>query len=109
MNGKVDDTIKASNMIRTNDRTYDTTGKGVLTQVFVDNTKKEITIAELGPVDQHVIAALVALGYIAGVREFEGTKNYLFLAAYDGTGSHMGIKTRSGSRGWKRPRSHTCR
>ena len=36
-------------------------------------------------------------GYIAGVREFEGTKNYLFLAAYDGTGSHMGIKTFPGA------------
>ena len=36
-------------------------------------------------------------GYLAGVREFEGTKNYLFLAAYDGTGSHMGIKTYPGA------------
>ena len=215
VDGKVDDTIKASNMIRTNDRTYDTTGKGVLTQVFVDNTKKEITIvsintflakatadfnekkgtlsvevyapnlnptpktieaeevpgiegyksgdymlvnwAELGSgsstngkyeivavstpetqsevkitkyseesyvvtggtqydyakngiyeneLDQYATGSLKdhsyilyfdQYGYIAGVREFEGTKNYLFLAAYDGTGSHMGIKTFPGA------------
>ena len=215
VDGKVDDTIKASNMIRTNDRTYDTTGKGVLTQVFVDNTKKEITIvsintflakatadynakkgtlsvevyapdqnpttktieveevpgiedykkddyflvnwAEIGndsgingkyeivavsdpetqsdvkitkyseesyvvtggtqydyakngiyenELDQYATGSLKdhsyilyfdQYGYIAGVREFEGTKNYLFLAAYDGTGSHMGIKTFPGA------------
>ena len=215
VNGKVDDTIKASNMIRTNDRTYATTGKGVLTQVFVDNAKKEITIvsidtylakatadfnekkgtlnvevyapdlnpttktieleevpgiediksgdymlvnwAELGSgsgvngkydivavstpetqsevkiskyseesyvvtggtqydygkhgiyenelgayttgslKDHSYILYFDQYGYIAGVREFEGTKNYLFLAAYDGTGSHMGIKTFPGA------------
>ncbi len=215
VNGKVDDTIKASNMIRTNDRTYATTGKGVLTQVFVDNAKKEITIvsidtylakatadfnekkgtlnvevyapdlnpttktieleevpgiediksgdymlvnwAELGSgsgvngkyeivavstpetqsevkiskyseesyvvtggtqydygkhgiyenelgayttgslKDHSYILYFDQYGYIAGVREFEGTKNYLFLAAYDGTGSHMGVKTFPGA------------
>ena len=221
VDGKVDDTIKASNMIRTNDRTYDTTGKGVLTQVFVDNTKKEITIvsintflakatadynakkgtlsvevyapdqtstptptptpktieaeevpgieeyksgdymlvnwAEIGSgsgvngkyeivavsvpetqsdvkiskyseesyvvtggtqydyakrgiyknelgkyttgslKDHSYILYFDQYGYIAGVREFEGTKNYLFLAAYDGTGSNMGIKTYPGA------------
>ena len=221
VDGKVDDTIKASNMIRTNDRTYDTTGKGVLTQVFVDNTKKEITIvsintflakatadynakkgtlsvevyapdqtstskpnpttktieveevpgiedykkddyflvnwAEIGSgsgtngkyeivavsvpetqsdvkitkyseesyvvtggtqydyakrgiyknelgiytsgslKDHSYILYFDQYGYIAGVREFEGTKNYLFLTAYDGTGSHMGIKTYPGA------------
>ena len=42
-----DETIKASNMIRTNTKTYDTTGKGVLTQVFVDNNKREITIVSI--------------------------------------------------------------
>ncbi len=36
-------------------------------------------------------------GYLAGVVEFSGAKNYLFLAAYDGTGSHMGIKTFPGA------------
>jgi hypothetical protein len=215
VDGKVDDSIKASNMIRTNDRTYDTTGKGVLTQVFVDNTKKEITIvsintflakatadfnakkgtlsvevyapdqnpttktieveevpgiedykkddyflvnwAEIGSgsgtngkyeivavsvpetqsdvkitkyseesyvvtggtqydyakrgiyknelgiytsgslKDHSYILYFDQYGYIAGVREFEGTKNYLFLTAYDGTGSHMGIKTYPGA------------
>ncbi|MEY8319025.1 hypothetical protein AALB19_17180, partial [Oscillospiraceae bacterium 50-58] len=215
VDGKADDTIKASNMIRTNDRTYETTGKGVLTQVFVDNTKKEITIvsintflakatadynAKKGTLSVEVYASdqnpttktieveevpgiedykkddyflvnwaeigngsgingkyeIVAVstpetqsdvkiskyseesyvvtggtqydyakrgiyknelgkytsgslkdhsyilyfdkyGYLAGVREFEGTKNYLFLAAYDGTGSHMGIKTFPGA------------
>ncbi len=215
VNGKVDDTIKASNMIRTNDRTYATTGKGVLTQVFVDNAKKEITIvsidtylakatadfnekkgtlsvevyapnqnpttktieleevpgiedikkddymlvnwAELGSgsgvngkyeivavstpetqsevkiskyseesyvvtggtqydygkhgiyeneldvyatsslKDHSYILYFDQYGYLAGVREFEGAKNYLFLAAYDGTGSHMSVKTFPGA------------
>ena len=47
VDGAVNDTIKDSNMIRTNDRTYETTGKGVLTQVYVDNDKKEITIVSI--------------------------------------------------------------
>ena len=211
VDGKVDDTIKASNMIRTNDRDYATTGKGVLTQVFVDNAKKEITIvsintylakatadfnsrkdtlsvevynaagataktieaeevpgiedyksgdyilvnwAEIGSTGNKMEIVAVSTpetqsdmtvtqyseekyvitggtqydygkngiykneldvyttgslknhsyilyfdqyGYLAGVREFEGEKNYLFLAAYDGTGSHMGIKTFPGA------------
>jgi len=210
VDGAVNDTIKDSNMIRTNDRTYETTGKGVLTQVYVDNTNKEITIvsintflakatadyndkkgtlsvevyapktttktieveevpgieeyksgdyilvnwAEIGSTGNKMEIVDVAdpetqsdvkiskyseesyvvtggtqydyakrgiyknelgaytsgslknhsyilyfdkYGYLAGVREFEGTKNYLFLAAYDGTGSHMGIKTFPGA------------
>ena len=210
VDGAVNDTIKDSNMIRTNDRTYETTGKGVLTQVYVDNTNKEITIvsintflakatadyndkkgtlsvevyapktttktieveevpgieeyksgdyilvnwAEIGSTgnkmeivdvaapetqsdvkiskyseesyvvtggtqydyakrgiyknelgaytsgslkDHSYILYFDKYGYLAGVREFEGTKNYLFLAAYDGTGSHMGIKTFPGA------------
>ncbi len=211
VDGVVDDTIKASNMIRTNDRTYDTTGKGVLTQVFVDHNRKEITIAsintylakatadfndkkdtlsvevynaagttsktieaeevpgiegykkddyllvnwaeigstgnkmeivavsdpetqsdvtvsqyseesyvitggtqydygkrgiyknELGDYatgslkDHSYILYFDKYGYIAGVRELEGTKNYLFLAAYDGTGSHMSVRTFPGA------------
>ena len=215
VDGAVNDTIKDSNMIRTNDRTYETTGKGVLTQVYVDNTKKEITIVsintflakatadynakkgtlsvevyapDLNPTPKTIEAEevpgiedyksgdymlvnwaeignnsgtngkyeIVAVsdpetqsdvkiskyseesyvvtggtqydygkrgiyknelgvyatsslkdhsyilyfdqyGYLAGVREFEGAKNYLFLAAYDGTGSHMSIKTYPGA------------
>ena len=45
--GAEDETIKASNMIRTNTKEYDTTGNGVLTQVFVDHDKKEIIITSI--------------------------------------------------------------
>ena len=37
VDGAANTTIKTSNMIRTNTRTYGTTGNGVLTQVFVDH------------------------------------------------------------------------
>ena len=42
-----DDVIKASNMIRTNDYNYNTTGNGALTQVFVDNEKEYIVITTI--------------------------------------------------------------
>ena len=47
VDGKASDEIKTSNMIRTNDTEYDTTGNGVLTQVFVDNEDEEITITSI--------------------------------------------------------------
>ena len=43
----VNNVIKASNMIRTNDTSYSTTGNGVLTQVFVDNVEGKITITSI--------------------------------------------------------------
>ena len=43
----VDDVIKASNMIRTNAYSYETTGNGALTQVFVDNNDEEIVITTI--------------------------------------------------------------
>ena len=42
-----EDVIKTSNMIRTNDTKYTTTGNGALTQVFVDNENEEITITTI--------------------------------------------------------------
>ena len=48
VDGKEDDTtIKASNMIRTNDYDYKTTDNGALTQVFVDNEKEYIVITTI--------------------------------------------------------------
>ncbi len=47
LDGKADTTIKNSNMIRTNDTSYATTGKGVLTQVFVDNDDELVTITSI--------------------------------------------------------------
>ena len=51
VDGAEDDTIATSNMIRTNNREYDTTGNGVLTQVFVDHNANdgegEITITSI--------------------------------------------------------------
>ena len=47
VDGKEDDTIKASNMIRTNDYNYDTTDNGALTQVFVDNENGYIVITTI--------------------------------------------------------------
>ena len=41
------DVIKNSNMIRTNTTKYDTTGNGVLTQVFVDNDDELVTITSI--------------------------------------------------------------
>ncbi|MCI9587868.1 MAG: S-layer homology domain-containing protein, partial [Oscillospiraceae bacterium] len=215
VDGEAKDDIKASNMIRTNTKEYETTGKGVLTQVFVDHDKKAITITSIHTYlaqaqsdynekkgtlslkvfkddangtaktvdveevpgienykkDDYVLVNWAEIGsksgtygkfevvkianpeisedrkltkyseenyivsdgtqydygmdgvqkndlgeytndllknhtyslyfdqygYLAGVVEFSGAKNYLFLAAYDGTGSHMGIKTFPGA------------
>ncbi|EGJ46028.1 hypothetical protein HMPREF0866_02182 [Ruminococcaceae bacterium D16] len=47
VDGKTSDVIKSSNMIRTNDTKYTTTGNGALTQVFVDNEEEEITITTI--------------------------------------------------------------
>ena len=51
VDGAESDVIRTSNMIRTNTRTYSTTGNGVLTQVFVDhnanNGDGEITITSI--------------------------------------------------------------
>ena len=49
VNGKlVEDEIKASNMIKTNSvYDYDSTGNGVLTQVFVNDDDKDITITSI--------------------------------------------------------------
>ena len=47
VDGQVNETIKASNMIKTNTKDYATTGKGVLTQVFVNDEKKDITIVSI--------------------------------------------------------------
>ena len=47
VDGKVSDEIKTSNMIRTNDTKYATTGNGALTQVFVDNEEGKITITTI--------------------------------------------------------------
>ena len=41
------DVIKNSNMIRTNRYSYDTTGNGALTQVFVDNDDELVTITTI--------------------------------------------------------------
>ena len=43
----VEDVIKASNMIKTNTADYSTTDNGVLTQVFVDDEDKDITIVSI--------------------------------------------------------------
>ena len=47
VDGQVNETIKASNMIKTNTKNYATTGNGVLTQVFVDDDDKDITIVSI--------------------------------------------------------------
>ena len=47
VDGKTDTTIKTSNMIKTNTTKYDTTKNGVLTQVFVDDDDKDITIVSI--------------------------------------------------------------
>ena len=47
VDGQVDDTIKTGNMIKTNTRDYETTGNGVLTQVFVNDDRKDITIVSI--------------------------------------------------------------
>ena len=47
VDGQADDTIKNSNMIRSNDTEYETTGNGVLTQVFVDHDEKLVTITSI--------------------------------------------------------------
>jgi len=47
VDGQVNETIKASNMIKTNTKDYATTGNGVLTQVFVDDDDKDITIVSI--------------------------------------------------------------
>ena len=47
VDGQAKTDIKASNMIRTNTFTYGTTGKGVLTQVFVDHDTEEIVITSI--------------------------------------------------------------
>ena len=47
VDGQVNDTIKTGNMIKTNTRDYETTGNGVLTQVFVNDDRKDITIVSI--------------------------------------------------------------
>ena len=47
VDGQVNDTIKTGNMIKTNTRDYETTGNGVLTQVFVNDDDKDITIVSI--------------------------------------------------------------
>ena len=47
LNGREDDTIEATNMIRSNTRDYSTTGNGVLTQVFFDRNEEQITITSI--------------------------------------------------------------
>ena len=47
LDGRDDATIKAENMVRGNTKDYATTGKGVLTQVFFDPDREEITIASI--------------------------------------------------------------
>ena len=56
VDGQVNETIKASNMIKTNTKDYDTTGKGVLTQVFVNDEKKDITIVSINTYIAEVLA-----------------------------------------------------
>ena len=47
LDGRDDSTIAAPNMVRGNTKDYATTGKGVLTQVFFDPDREEITIASI--------------------------------------------------------------
>ena len=47
VDGQVNDTIKTGNMIKTNIRDYEKTGNGVLTQVFVNDDDKNITIVSI--------------------------------------------------------------
>ena len=47
VDGKTSDKIKTSNMTRSNDEDYDTTGNGVLTEVYLDNNAKELTIVSI--------------------------------------------------------------
>ena len=47
VDGKTSTVIKASNMIKTNTADYSTTDNGVLTQVFVDDEDKDITIVSI--------------------------------------------------------------
>ena len=56
VDGQVNTTIKASNMIKANTIDYATTGKGVLTQVFVDDDAKEITIVSINTFAAEVTA-----------------------------------------------------
>ena len=56
VDGQVNPTIKASNMIKANTIDYATTGKGVLTQVFVDDDAKEITIVSINTFAAEVTA-----------------------------------------------------
>ena len=72
VDGKLDSTIKASNMIKTNTDDYSTTGKGVLTQVFVDDDAKEITIVSI-----NTFAAVV-------LADYNKTKETLSIRVKDG-------------------------
>ena len=56
VDGKDDDTIKASNMIKTNTKEYDTTGNGALTQVFVDDDAKSIVIVTINTYFANVVS-----------------------------------------------------
>ena len=47
VDGKENPTIKAENMIKSNTKTYNTTGNGVLTQVFFDKDDEQITITSI--------------------------------------------------------------
>ena len=56
VDGQVNPTIKASNMIKANTIDYATTGKGVLTQVFVNDDHKDITIVSINTFAAEVTA-----------------------------------------------------
>ena len=47
VDGDVDTTITKANMTRSNDDDYATTGNGVLTEVYLDNNAKELTIVSI--------------------------------------------------------------
>ena len=112
VDGKDDSTVKAENMIRTNTRTYTTTGNGVLTQVFFDKDAEEITIVSINTYlaeatsdydadDEELMVKIyadsakqgedddVSLEEVAGIEDYQDEDRFLVNVAWDG--SHYNI------------------
>ena len=78
VDGQVNTTIKASNMIKTNTIDYATTGKGVLTQVFVDDDAKEITIVSINTFAAKVTADYNSKKETLSIDIQDGTPGYSY-------------------------------
>ena len=78
VDGQVNTTIKASNMIKTNTIDYATTGKGVLTQVFVDDDDKDITIVSINTFAAKVTADYNSKKETLSIDIQDGTPGYSY-------------------------------